>query len=393
MLKKLLKTFSRTENRDIAYTGDIFSQPFRVSGGGVSNTSAFKHTPVFAAIRLRSEMLAAIPKILLREDSEKGYVKVTDHPLYRIIHRAPNDYMNAFDFWMFMNACLDGWGNAYALIEWEMGWPKALHPIHPAHVEVERNAKGKVYKVNGSTFYDGKYLSSDVVHLMGMSIGGIKGMDPILYNEVALSTGIEAAKFGDDYFKNGGNVKAVLEMDGNMSPDAYQRFMENYRKSTQMSHGTPLLEYGIKYKSVGVSPEAAQMLATKTFSIQDVSRIFNVPPHLLADLSHATFSNIEEQNIQFVTHSILPAAKRYEAELESKLLSEDEGIEIKFNFNGLLRGNTTARGEFYNKMLSTGAFSRNDVRELEGMERVDGLDTFLYPSNMMEVGTKSNENM
>lgn len=391
MFDNFFKKFKK-EDRSVAYTGALPS--FSVGGGGaVSNANAFRHTPVFAAIRLRSEMLAALPKVLLREDPVKGYVKVTDHPLYRIIHRAPNTYMNAFDFWMYLNACLDGWGNAYALIEWQNGQLKALHPIHPSNVVVKRNSKGKVYAVNGSTYFDGKYLAEDIVHLMGMSIDGVKGLDPIMYNQVALSTGIEAAKFGDEYFKNGGNVKAVLETDGNLSPDAYQRFMENFRKSTQMSHGTPLLEYGVKYKSIGVSPETAQMLATKTFSIQDVSRIFNVPPHLLSDLSHATFSNIEEQNIQFVTHSILPAAKRFEAELESKLLSEDEGLEVKFNFNGYLRGNTSARGEFYNKMLSTGAFCRNDVRELEGLERVEGLDTFLYPANMVPVGEKVNENV
>lgn len=392
MFEKIFKKIQREEKaaprKEEAVPLTTGMLPLSIVGNStVSNAGAFRHTPVFAAIRLRSEMLAALPKVLLREDDKKGYVKVTDHPLYRIIHRAPNSYMNAFDFWMYMNACLDGWGNAYALIEWKNGVLKALHPIHPSNVTVMRNPKGKIYMVAGSKYFDGRYLSSDIVHLMGMSIDGVKGMDPITYNQVALSTGIEAAKFGDDYFRNGGNVKAVLEMEGSMSPDSYQRFIENYRKSTQMSHGTPLLEYGVKYKSVGVSPEAAQMIATKTFSIQDVSRIFNVPPHLLADLSHATFSNIEEQNIQFVTHAILPAAKRYEAELEDKLLAEDEGIEVKFNFNGLLRGNTTARGEFYNKMLSTGAFSRNDVRELEGLERVDGLDTFLYPSNMAEVGS------
>ena len=152
--------------------------------------------------------------------------------------------------------------------------------------------------------------------------------------------------------------------------------------------GTPLLDQGVKLKQIGIAPEAAQMLQTRTFALQDIARIFNVPPHMLADLSRSTFSNIEHQDIQYAKYSIRPSVKRYEQEMDRKLFFEDElgRLETKFNLNGLMRGDMATRSAFYHNAILDGWLSRNEVREMENMNDAKGLDDMLYPQNMNIVG-------
>ena len=199
-------------------------------------------------------------------------------------------------------------------------------------------------------------------------------------------------KFGGEFYKKGGNIKAVLETDGNLGDDAYARFLAHFAQAQNFE--TPLLEYGIKYKQLSVNPVAAQLIQSETMSIQDVARILNVPPHMIAELSHATFSNIEHQTIQFVQYSLRPVVKKIEVELESKLLFTDEQMtmSIKFSLDGLLRGDTTARSAFYHNAILDGYMSRNEVRSLEGLEHAEGLDDFLVPLNVMTIGSDGNVN-
>ena len=149
-----------------------------------------------------------------------------------------------------------------------------------------------------------------------------------------------------------------------------------------------MLTGGAKWKTVTISPEAAQMLETRTFALQDICRIFMVPPHLMGDLSRSTFSNIEHQDIEFVKHYIRPTVKMFEHELDRKLFFDDERgkLEIKFNLDGLLRGDQTTRSEFYQKAVLSGWMSRNEVREMENLNPIDGLDDLLYPGNEVVMG-------
>ena len=227
---------------------------------------------------------------------------------------------------------------------------------------------------------------------MLMALDGLEGLNPIEYNAVALAKGIAATKFGAEFYKKGGNIRAVLEGDGNMSDKEYEAFMRHFKLAAQ-NYETPLLEYGIKYKQVGISPVAAQLLQTETFSIQDIARIFNVPPHMLSEMSHATFSNIEHQTMQFTIFSLRPSVKRIEAELEEKLFFEGEADEydVKFDLNGLMRGDTNARAEWYRTGIQNGFLSRNDVRRMEGFPTLEGLDEMLYPGNMVVVGKPMND--
>lgn len=359
-------------------------------GVTMNNSVAMRVTAVFSAIRLRSENVASLPKFVV----DAGNKTVNKHPVSKLIRVRPNDYTNCFDFWTCINASLDGWGNAYAIIERDSaGTPTALHQLLPSEVMVTLNKGKKYYRVCGNQDgFDGIYTNDEMCHFMLLTLDGIRGLNPIEYNAIALSKGVAATKFGSEFFKKGGNIRAVLEGEGSMGDKEYNNFIRHFRDSAR-NYETPLLEYGIKYKQVGISPISAQLLQTETFSIQDIARIFNVPPHMLCEMSHATFSNIEHQTIQFTMFSLRPSVKRIEVELENKLFFDDERdqYDIKFSLTGLMRGDTEARTKMYATSIQNGWMSRNEVRREEGRPPVEGLDDMLYPANLVVSGKEQDE--
>ena len=359
---------------------------FRSGALSVNTEQAMRFTAVYAAIRLRSETVASLPKTVF-EINEKGRHDARKHNIYKLIKYRPNGWMNVFSFWEYVNACMEGWGNAFVLIKrGRNGEPGELVPIHPRLVNVVFSNIRKWYIVAGSRYFDVTYPDEDMLHFFGMSEDGIKGVNPIVYNAAAISCGISAQDFGNEFFEQGGNVKSVLETDKLMGADVAADFAKKFNQTKNF--GTPILDQGVKLKQVGIAPEAAQMLQTRTFALQDIARIFNLPPHMLADLSRATFSNIEHQDIQYAKYSIRPSVKRYEQEIDRKLFFEDEigRFETKFNLNGLMRGDMNSRSNFYHNAVMDGWMSRNEVREMENMNRMDGLDDMLYPANENIVG-------
>lgn len=361
-------------------------------GVSVTNDSAFKLTTVYAAIRLRAENIASLPRSVKKISKEKGREDAIKHPVYRLLTQQPNSYTNDFDFWFAISSCLDGWGNAFAVIERKNGIPVSLHQVHPREVvNIALQDGVKYIKIcTGDpqrSFLNGTYNGDDVLHFKLFTFDGLNGVDPITYNAISLGKALSIQKFGAEYFKKGGNVRAVLETDGSLGDQQYQQFMKHFAEAAS-NFESPLLEYGIKYKQLNINPVAAQLIQSEVLSIQDVSRIFNVPPHMLSELSHATFSNIEHQTIQFSQYSLRPSLKRIEREIETKLFRSDEqGIyEVEFSLAGLMRGDTATRSAYYHNAILDGYMTRNEVRELEGLGRIDGLDQMLVPLNEGIVG-------
>ena len=272
--------------------------------------------------------------------------------------------------------------------------PVALYQVHPSNVEITMSTGRKWYKVTIADpdfkFLEGTYSDENMLHFMEMSLDGIVGVNTVIYNAMALGKSLAQEKFAGEFYRKGGNIKAVLETDGNLGDEAYSKFLQHFQAASNFE--TPLLEYGIKYKQLSVNPVAAQLVQSETMSIQDIARILNVPPHMIAELSHATFSNIEHQTIQFVQYSLRPVVRKIEVELESKLLfdSERDMVSIKFSLDGLLRGDTTARSAFYHNAILDGYMTRNEVRSLEGLEHAPGLDDFLVPLNVASIDEEGN---
>jgi len=365
-------------------------------GVSVSNDSALKNTTLYAGIRLISENIASLPKSIVEYDRAGNAKKRPDHRIYRLINGSPNPYTNSFTFWSCIVTWLKGWGNAYALIIRRGGVPVELHQIHPSFVSVKIVNGKKWYKVTiadpNFAYLSGVYSDDDMLHFMELTLDGVKGVNPIVYNASVLNKSLAMEAFSSEFFRKGGNLKAVMETDGNLSQVEFDNWMENFRKSAG-NHETPLLEYGIKYKQLTVDPVAEQLINSEILSIQDICRLLNIPPHMVAELSHATFSNIEHQTIQFVQYSLRPIIKRIEVEIENKLFFdvEKDSFDVKFVLDGLLRGDTAARSAYYHNAILDGYMSRNEVRQLEGLEAVDDLDKFLYPTNENVVGEINNE--
>lgn len=364
-------------------------------GVPVTNRAAFKLSAFFSGIRLISENIASLPKSVKKVDAFGSSTADKRHAVNRLLHH-PNAYTNGMTFWMVIVTWLKGWGNSYAVIKRDpAGIPVELHQIHPNCMEVGIVAGEKMYKVAMADpdfqFLDGVYTDENVLHFMELSYDGIIGVNTIIENAIAIGKSLAQEKFGGEFYRKGGNIRAVLETDGSLDDDMYGTFLKHFNQAQNFE--TPLLEYGIKYKQLSVNPVAAQLIQSETMSIQDIARILNVPPHLLADLSHATFSNIEHQTIQFVQYSLRPVVKKIEVELESKLLfsSEQMDMSIKFSLDGLLRGDTTARSAFYHNAILDGYMTRNEVRSLEGLEHAEGLDEFLVPLNVAPVGEGNND--
>ncbi len=359
-------------------------------GVTVTEDAALRFTAVYAAIKLLSENIAALPKsVKVRVD--EGYEDADQHAVYKLLCVAPNSYMDLFTFWFSQLSRLFGKGNFYAVIERKGGVPVALHPVDPDWVRVvfENGLKGFVVSCVDPAFkfLDGTYLEHEMIHVMLFTRNGLDGIDPITYNAGAIGRGIATQKFSADFYKRGGQIKGTLETEGELGDDQYENFMKHYSQAAQ-NFDTPLLEYGIKYKSVGISPVAAQIIQTETMSIDDIARIFCIPPHLLAELTHATFSNIEQQNIHFAEFSLRPVCKRIEVQLESKLFSDAERgrYSVKFDLKGLMRGDAAARANYYTSGINAGWMTPNEARRLEEMKALPGLDAPRMPMNFVQIG-------
>ena len=361
------------------------------AGVTVNTDTALRFTAVFAAIKLLAENIAGLPKAVMVRTKDGGYEPAVKHPAHALLYVRPNAYMDVFTFWFTIIAWLEGKGNAFSVIRYEKGKPVALHPVYPDWVKVVFVNGEKMYVVKATnpdfSFLDGTYLENEMLHFMLFTFNGIVGVDPISYNAAAIGEGIAAQKFTADYFRTGGAIKGTIETDQALGDDDYDRFMAHWA-ATSGNGQTPLLEYGFKYKAINLSPEASQLLQSKTFSIDDIARIFCIPPHMLAELSHATFSNIEQQNIFFGEYSLRPICKRIEKQLELKLFNDKErgDYHVKFDLNGLMRGDAQARAVFYEKGINAGWMTPNEAREFEGMKRLEGLDEPRIPLNYTTVG-------
>ena len=379
------------------YTGSAGSINDLDFGVAVNHDSALRFTAVFAAIKLLSENIAALPKTV-KLVTERGAIPATSHPVFKLLHNAPNDYTDTFTFWFQIVASLLGWGNAFAIIQYDKkGNPVALHQLNPASVKISFVDGSKAFVVYdpdpNRKWLNGTYLNFEILHFMYYSPDGIVGLDPITWNASAIGRGIAAQKFSAEFYRKGGNIKGVLETDNSLGDQAYDSFMKHYKDAAR-NFETPLLEYGIKYKNISISPVAANLIQSETLSIQDIARIFSVPPHLLAELSHATFSNIEQQNIFFSTYSLRPLCKRLEQQIENKLFADIEQGEysVKFDLKGMMRGDDAARSQYDEKGINAGWMTPNEARELEEMPLLDGLDKPRIPLNYTEVGSEKDNN-
>ena len=357
----------------------------------ITPKSAMKVSGVLAAVSLRSGLLASFPKAIFERTGD-GRKEIVDDPLHKIIAYQPNPFMNAFTFWELVNTHLDLWGNAYVYITRYKQLVSALTPIDPDKVEMFTENGKLIYKVKdtGDKILDGNHSPQKILHFKDISFNGFKGLSRVSLANDTINLCRSAEKFGLEFFDKGGHSKGMIEMEGQMSPDAFKAFKAQWDQNA--NYGVPILDMGKKYKEITIPMSDAQFIATREFQIQDIARIFGVPPHLLSDLSRATYSNIEHSDLSFVKYGLRPMVKRYEHELESKLLGEDLGKKfIRFNLDGMLRGDTAARASYMAAMKQNELYTTNEIRVANGTNPSDDPKADLLENPNTTSNTKPNE--
>lgn len=371
------------------------------AGKAVNERSAMQMTAVYACVRILSEAIAGLPLHLYKYGCDGSKEKAVEHPLYFLLHDEPNKEMTSFVFRETLMTHLLLWGNAYAqVIRNGKGEVIALYPLIPNRMEVNRTDRGQLYyqyttssddapTVEGSTAV---LMPEDVLHIPGLGFDGLVGYSPIAMAKNAIGLAIATEEYGAKFFANGAAPSGVLEHPGTIKDpqrvrDAWMSQFSGSRNAGKVA----VLEEGMKYTPISISPEQAQFLETRKFQINEIARIFRVPPHMVGDLEKSSFSNIEQQSLEFVKYTLDPWVIRWEQSLQRTLLSSEEKKRyyFKFNLEGLLRGDYASRMTGYATARQNGWMSANDIRELENLDRIPaelGGDLYLINGNMLPLG-------
>ena len=362
------------------------------AGEIVDHDRALTLTAVWDCVRIISESLSALPWQVFNRRADGGRDRQTDNAVEDLLNFKANPETTAIDFRATLIAHVLLWGNGYAEIEkTKRGRIIALWPLAPDRVQPDRLDDGRlVYKVQQTTGDITVLLADQMLHFRGLGFDGIQGYDVLTIAAQAMGTGLAMDGYAADFFGNGAHPGGVLETPDQLGEGGAEEIRKQIREQTGQGRWlSPLvLEQKLTWKNVGLSPEAAQMVDSRRFSVAEIARIFRMPLHKLAELDRSTKANIEAQGIEFVTDTLLPWAVRLEQEVNAKLLPAREPsrrLFTKHRFAALLRGDVKARGEFYKVMLGTGVASVNEVRALEDMNPITGGDIHLVPLNMTAI--------
>ena len=390
---------SRASPQDrTAGSGYTFYFGGTTSGKAVTERSAMQMTAVYSCVRILAEAVAGLPLNLYHYTGDGGKEKAIGHPLYLLLHDEPNPEMSSFVFRETLMTHLLLWGNAYAqIIRNGKGEVVALYPLMPNKMTVDRDERGQLYysyqRSNDEAVRSKDQTvilrPSDVLHIPGLGFDGLVGYSPIAMAKNAIGMAIACEEYGAKFFANGAAPGGVLEHPGTIKDP--QRVRESWQSTfggSGNANKIAVLEEGMKYTPIGISPEQAQFLETRKFQINEIARIFRVPPHMVGDLEKSSFSNIEQQSLEFVKYTLDPWVVRWEQSITRALLTQTEKARyfVKFNLEGLLRGDYESRMNGYATARQNGWMSANDIRELENLDRIpaeEGGDLYLINGNML----------
>lgn len=363
------------------------------SGKRVNDRTALQHTVVYACVRVLSEAIAQLP-LHLYQYTENGKERVPQHPLYFLLHDQPNPEMTSFIFRETLMSHLLIYGNAYAqIIRNGRGDVVGLYPLMPDKMKVDRDEHNNLIYVysrydeaNPNIKEQGDIIlpAEQVLHIPGLGFDGLVGYSPIAMAKNAIGISLACEDYGASFFANGASPSAVLEHPGVIKNPERVREAWHRAYGSGNAHKTAILEEGMKYTPISIPNNEAQFLETRKFQIEEIARLYRVPLHMIGDLEHATFSNIEQMSLEFVMYTLSPWLVRWEQSLMKALLSDSEKGKyfIKFNVEGLLRGDYASRMSGYATARQNGWMSANDIRELEDMNMIpDELGGNLYLVN------------
>lgn len=387
ILGALLGGFGGTQ---IGYSQGSVRKYSTVFAGGpgvptdASNSLAFP--AVYACVRLLSETVGTLPCLTYRRDGDDRD-RVTDDPRAKMLATSPNPEMTAVEFYETVMGHLQLWGNAYVYKHrGPNGLVDFMYPLPPSGVSYRRDENGVAWFELPQT--EARYRISDVIHFRGFGPNGVVGYSPLSLHRRAFSVGQAQEQYADNLWKNQAMPGGVLQSDRELSDTAFERLKVEWNAAHQgveQAGKTAFLESGVTWQALGMPPKDAEFLTQRKFQAAEIARIFRVPPHMIGDLDRATFSNIEQQSIDFVTHSLRPWLRRIEARLTAEVFDDpqrDADLFCEFKVDALLRGDTATRYAAHAVAIEHGFETRNEARRLENMRPLDGLDEPIMPLNM-----------
>ncbi len=361
------------------------------SGVAVTGENAMNFSAVFCAVNIIAGSIASLPLQLYRRVGDGGKEPFRDHPLFDLLHNQPNPEMTSYVFREILQQHLLLTGNAYAeIIPDRVGRPAELWPTNPAVTKMQRDENNTIfYEVRETDGSARRIPVERMFHIPGLSFDGRTGYSVLAKARETFGLGLAMEEFQARFYGQGTNVGGVLMHPGKLSEEAHDRLatdLKDRRSGLSKSHTSMILEEGMKYEKLGMPLEDAQFLESRVFQVGEIARWFNLPPHKLKELSRATFSNIEAQQIEFVQDSIRPWAVRWEQHIAWKLLRPGERgtVFAEFNLDGLLRGDTKSRMEAHAALRNVGGINADEIRAKENMNPIGDLAGEMYwrPLNM-----------
>lgn len=384
---------ARDKPRDAISSAPEFGFGKAATNKNVTEQTSIQLTSVYACVRVIAETIASLPLNVYRRNGDGSQEVAHDHELQWLLHDVPNDEMTSFVWREQMLTQLLLWGNSYTqIIRSGKKSIVQLYPLLSSNMSVDREANGNLkyeYQLaDGSTV---QLRPEEVLHIPALGFDGVMGYSPIALAKAAIGLSLAAEEYGGKFFANGAMPTGVLEHPG--KPKDMERVRASWNKAyggSENAGKVAILEEGMKFSRISMPNNEAQFLETRKFQVNEICRIYRVPPHMIGDLEHATFSNIEHQSISFAVHTIRPWVVRIEQAINRALIPENERgkVYVRFNMDGLMRGDYKSRMEGYAIARQNGWMSANDIRALEDMNLIpdeEGGNRYLVNGNMVPI--------
>lgn len=365
----------------------------------VSPDLAMKLSAVYACVYVLSSSVAQLPLHVKCKSGDKVET-VKDHPAYYLLHDSPNDWQTSYKLREYAQSSVLLYGNSYIhIVRNKNGEVVSLESLEPWKVQLLKNGSRYVYAYYG----DDKTMSmspDDILHIKSLGPSIKTGKSVIQTHAETIGLGLDARKFASGFFGGNARPAGILSVKTPLNSNAWENFKKMWQTAQEKlrseENKTILLPAELDYKALTVSPVDTELLSMMKLNRSEIAGIFNVPAHMINDLEKATFSNISEQTIQFIRFSVMPWVVNWEQELNRKIFTEAErkaGYFVKFNLAGIMRGTAGERAMFYHAAITDGWMSRNEARQLEDMNPVDGLDEMLVSVNAAkQANNKQTEN-
>ena len=369
------------------------SPPDTFAGVNVTPDNALGVAAVFAAVRVGSESTAVLSLDLFRRLDSGGKDKERGHAASWLMREEPNEDTSPYILRELMQGHLETWGNAFAEIEFSgSGEPTRLVQRSPAKVlRSTRKGRALVYEVQQESGPDRDVRADRMLHIPAFGGSGLWGLSPVETLRETVGRNMAHGRHRSAAFGNALHMEGVVKSPLPMKPEGKEEVvaaLERMHKGPANSFRTAVFDEGMSWQQIGFANDAQQMIETGLYELSDVARAWRIPPHLLMELSHATFTNIEHQGLEFVQHSLMPRCQRWVGELNRKLLTETErraGLFFEFNLDTLLRGDFETRQNGFTSAVGSGRMTPNEARAMDNLNPLEGGDTTYVPLNWRDV--------